>query len=147
LRADRAGLEGECRAFTRHLAGVEATEYVIAKYAAAHDALETLEPAGRFDTILVGLARGPALLRWPATAFARFHAPTTVLQNKLVVLLSILETVPPSSRVLNRAPSRHAAWLILVLGLRTALAVTALFVGTVFLAPLRWVLAERPDAT
>jgi hypothetical protein len=133
----------ECRVFTRYLAGVDATDYVVARYVAAHETLRPLVVRGRFDRLLLRLALWPAPARWPTAAFARVHAPDSALQNKLVTLLAILETVPPSSLRIDAAPSSSAAWLIVLLGTRSLMAVAALLVGTAVLVPLRWALADR----
>jgi hypothetical protein len=135
-------LARECRVLTRYLVGTEPTDYVIRTYAAANDAL-ALAPSGRFDRLLLRLARGPAISRWPVAAFARVHAPDSALQARLVTLLAILETAPPSSHVLDLPPFRSRVLLALSLGLRGGAGVLSLVVGTLALLPVRWFLVGR----
>lgn len=139
-------LASECRIFTRYLIDLEPTAYIVEKYVAAHEVLDVLRPSTRFDRLLVRLARGSAVLRWPAAAFARVHAPRSALQNKLVTLLAILETAPVTGREMDSVPSTSVPWLLLRLGLRGVLAAASLVAGTALLLPLRWMSSERRTA-
>lgn len=140
--AARDELRGECRVLTRYLVGIDPTDYVMAKYEGAHDKLGALEPSDRFDRLLLRLARGPAVTRWPAAAFARAYAPDSALQNKLVTLLAILETAPSSSRVVDATPSSSVPVLLVRLAVRGVLAAFSLALGTVVLLPLRRTLSD-----
>ena len=135
----RRALELECAALTRYLARIDATPYVMARYVAAHSSLESLTSESMFDAMLVRMACGPAILRWPATAFARLQARSSLLQAKLVLLLAILETAPPSSRIFDVPPIRSPLWLTMALVLRASVATLALLIGAAVLTPVRWV--------
>lgn len=139
--AAREELREECRTLTRYLLGIDPTDYVTTRYEGAHDTLDGLHPSDRFDRLLVRLARGPAIGRWPAAAFARVHAPESALQNKLVTLLAILETAPSTSRVVDTTPARSVAVLLLRLGARGVVASLCLILATAVLLPLRWTLS------
>ena len=131
----------ECAVFTRYLIGLSPTEYVTRKYVAAHGALDVLTPVDRFDRLLLRLAKGTVVTRWPAAAFARVAAPDSALQKKLVTLLAILETDARSGKKIDTAPSASALTLVVLLGLRGFLAAVALLAGAVLLAPLRVLLS------
>ena len=136
-----AGLDQECRTFTRYLVRREPTAYVIGKYRAAHAASPAMQSGGqgggRFDVRLTAIARRHPLLAVTADAYARMFAPRGLLRKKLVLLLAILETSPVFFRDvdLDRAPPLplQAA----ALGVRFAVFAVALLVGTVLFFPLR----------
>jgi hypothetical protein len=136
-------LSGECRTFTRYLLAREPTPYVVRKYVEAHRILDVLHPSGSFDRLLLSMARGPAILRWPASAFARLFAPESALQSKLVTLLAILETDPETGRQIDAPPVSNAAVLVLLLTARGLLAALSLAAGIALLLPLRGLLAGR----
>jgi hypothetical protein len=139
LSVPRETLERECAVLTRYLVGTTPTSYVLAKYVAAHDALEGLIAADRFDALLVRMARGPAVLRAPAAAYARVWRKGGALQNKLVLLLAILETEAGTARILDASPARHPLELALRVATRVGIAALALTAGTLLLSPLRWI--------
>lgn len=134
-------LDGECDVFTRHLIGCGADAYVRTKYAEAHTALPTLKPHDAFDSFLVTFARRGPLLAKLAGAHAALFAPASLLRKKMVLLLAILETCPPTHRMIDAPLGGRPVPALLVLALIGVLAVLGLVVGSLILLPIRGVLA------
>ena len=88
----------ECVVFTGHLLGVAPDAYVKRKYAEAHDVLGGLAPTDPFDAFLLRFASKHRVCTRLADAYARVFRPGSALRRKLIVLLAILETSPPSYR-------------------------------------------------
>jgi hypothetical protein len=134
VTADR--LAKECEVFTRHISGRPATPRIADQYAAAHRALEGMEPRDGHERWLLRVARsGPAGCR-VADAWARLALPHGALRQKLVVLLAILEVSPPYAAELDQprgGPARE--WVRMAasgLGFAGALAL-----GVVLFLPVR----------
>jgi hypothetical protein len=104
-------LDRECRRFTRYLLGEEPSPYVVACYRRAHRASSAFAARDALDRAALRLAALP-LGAGLADAHARLFAPTSALRRKLVLLLAILETSPPSYRRVDDPGPRSAvlAW-------------------------------------
>lgn len=87
-------LRRECCAFTRYLCGLEASDYVVERYAAAHREPAAFAPSSRFDRWLLTVARRVPWLTRVADSSSRLLMPESVLRLKLLLLLAILETSP-----------------------------------------------------
>ena len=109
--------------------GEAPTDYVLAKYAKAHQLRPELEAVKPFDRLLVRLSRLAPWWTGFADGYARLLAPRSPLRGKLVTLLAILETASPSYRVIDAVPGNHPALL------------WPLLIGRVLLAALRQLLA------
>lgn len=134
-------LDRECRVFTRHLLGQSPTPYVRAKYAAAHAMLPALTGGGTFDDFLVRVASFHWLPAMLADSYARVFAPTSRLRVKLVMLLAILETCPPSYRAVDAALGGALPIVLLRLAIRGGVAALSLLAGTLVFGPARLALA------
>lgn len=101
----------ECTLFCRYLTGMEATEYVLAKYVAGHAAMPALrDPSlSGLDRALVTAARGGLGPTRRADAYARFFRPGSPIRQKLVLVLAISENAPGLHDALNTAETR-ARW-------------------------------------
>lgn len=130
-------LERECRVFTRYLAGREPTPYVIAKYRAAHAAVDAYGVQSAFDGRLVAGARLHPVFAWLVDAAARFTAPRGLLRKKLVLLLAILETAPPFFSAIEQIEEGRRGREFAGLALRLVLFVPGLVLGMVLVLVLR----------
>ncbi|HEX5070063.1 MAG TPA: NAD-dependent epimerase/dehydratase family protein [Vicinamibacterales bacterium] len=139
-------LPGECRVFTRYLLGRNPDAYVQAKYTQALAAVPALAPRSRFDEVLIRFAgRGPFAARL-ADSYASLFQPGSALRKRLVLLLAILETHPPFSTQIDRAPgsaSRAAAGIV-AHGMLGALSLVA---GLLLFLPVRIVRGGIPRKT
>ena len=138
---DPTELDRECDVFTRHLLGIEAGEYVRTKYRAAHASLPALTASSAFDAFLVKFARRGRIFAKLADAHAALFAPVSLLRKKLVLLLAILETCPPSFRSIDAPLGGQPLGALLALSVTGVSAVLSLIVGSLILLPVRAVLA------
>lgn len=135
-----AGLEQECRTFTRYLVRRDPTPYVIGKYAAAHTASPAMAEAenrGRFDARLTAIARRHPVLTVMADAYARIFVPRGLLRKKLVLLLAIIETSPVLFREVDLERPAALPLQAAALGVRFAVFAVALLGGIIIFLPLR----------
>jgi hypothetical protein len=95
--SDLRALERECEVFARYLVGRPPSAYVRRNYLAGHDAgvLDRAE-RGVLDAVLVRVAAGGPTAARVADAYARVFDRGAVLRRKLVLLLAILESSPPT---------------------------------------------------
>jgi hypothetical protein len=144
--ADEARLARECSVFCRYLSGEEPSDYVRAKYRAAHEAgaVEPADGATSFDRALVAIARGGPWLTRAMDSYARVFANAGLLRRKLVLVLALLETKSPSDRAVDSPTSSSKlaffasiAWLGLAFALTVAVTAIALL-------PVRLVCLARP---
>lgn len=134
-----AGLERECRAFTRLLTGQPPTAYVIRKYLDAHHGRPELDAATGFERVLVTHAsRGPIMARL-ADAYARRVFPRGCLRKKLVLLLAIVETSPGLHHHVDTAPTRSPVLAVLNLAFIGTAGVALALLGLTVFSALRLV--------
>jgi len=88
-------LLAECRVFTRYLVAQEPGEYLCGRYAHGHSASQAFRPAGAFDRFLLRVAKASPLLALLADSYACLFARQSALRKKLILLLGILESMPP----------------------------------------------------
>jgi hypothetical protein len=120
-----APLVQEARTFTRLLAGVPASDYVIRQYIKAHSVRPDLGRASGFERRLVAdAAAGPVWARL-ADGYARRMSPRGVLRKKLVLLLAILETSPQVHRVIDSQSAGLSTAILQLFFAGSAGAVTA----------------------
>jgi hypothetical protein len=146
MSGPRSDLERECRVFTRFLIARRPEPYVVAKYAAAHAAID-LDPADRLERFVLRLARLGTIGTLMADAWARFFAPRSALRKKLVLLLAILETCNPSARELDAVPLPAGKLVVLRLAWRGLLFLLGLIAGSLLLLPARLLLGRGSDGS
>ena len=131
------GLERECRVFARYLTGQEPSGYIIEKYQDFHQKIGVRGGAARFDRFLVSTAAcGPYWTRL-ADSYGTMFRRNSVLREKLVVVLALLECSPPAFETLDHVPpgGLAGAGLRLILGgMNYAL---ALLIGSLLFSPVR----------
>jgi hypothetical protein len=94
-------LASECCVFTQYLLGCAAPPYTIRKYDNAHQVSPVFSSGNRFDRFLVRVAGTHPVLTRVADSYARMLAPQALLRKKLILLLAILETSPPTHNVID----------------------------------------------
>lgn len=147
--ADPGTLARECAVFTRYLTGIAPSQYVMARYAAAHPSLPTPpSQAPPIDRLLVGAAARGVLLCRAADAYARWFRPRGLLRQKLVLTLAVLENSPPTHRALTAATAGSRLRVVLGIVGAVGLGLSAFLAGLVAFGPLHLVLAaRRPSAS
>lgn len=144
--AARGSLERECIVFTRYLTGRRPDRYVVDRYVEAHALRPGLAagPATAFDRLLAGLAARHPLAARLADAFAGVFDRRSLLREKLVVLLAILETSPTAAACVEAPDAAGVAPALLAIAARTVVSLACLTAAAAILLPLRWVLPRRP---
>ena len=127
----------ECTIFATHLVGRPANDYVLRKYAEAHVVSDAFEPAGAFEAWLIRTAGRHRWATMVADAYARLFLPDSALRRKLVLLLAILETCPPSHQQIDRAVGGPPALVLVRLAVRGSIAAGAALAGLVIFTPVR----------
>jgi hypothetical protein len=136
----RPQLQRECSVFSRYLVGKPAGSYVSEEYRRFH-AAGGFHP-DRFDRLLIRVAsRGPCFARFADTYASRF-ARRAILRRKLVLLLALLESAPPSSEYIDASRGKGA---FLRMAAAAALYLAILLAGILLLAPAHWILSRRQD--
>ena len=133
-------LEEECRVFAEYLLGCAPPSYAIQKYADAHLVSPIFCKGTRFDFFVVRVARSHRSITTMADAYARLFVPTGLLRKKLVLLLAILETSPPSCHLIDavdRGGNVALLFRLLAKGVVSAVSLTA---GMLLFFPAQMVL-------
>ncbi len=138
-------LAHECRVFTAFLVGAKPTPYVIAAYVEAHSKVRALADGNRFERLLVRIARTHSALTRVADMYARWFAPRSLLRNKLVLLLAILETTGPFCRMIDHLNAKRPVLVFADVLVHSLTAVAALIIGVVCLLPLQLLLSGPND--
>jgi len=136
------GLERECRVFAHYLTGREPSRYIIEKYLDFHQKIGVRGGEARFDRFLVSsAARGPYWTRM-ADSYGTLFRKNSILREKLVVVLALLECAPPTFEGLDRVPPgglAGAGLRLLLGGMNYAL---ALLISSLLFSPVRlWMAA------
>jgi hypothetical protein len=141
--ASALALERECLIFARYLTGQAPSRYIVEKYLDFHQKIGVRGDSTRFDRFLVSTAvRGPYWTRL-ADSYGTVFRRNSVLRERLVVVLALLECAPPAFETLDGVPSGGlaGAGLRLVLGgMNYAL---ALLIGSLLFSPVRLWMAVR----
>ncbi len=140
MRADGVA-ENECRLFTRFLAGVEMSPYVLATYARL---LPTADVSPRsaqrlIERSLLAVSHAGLIPLRAADMYARVFLPRSLLRRRLVLLLAILENTEGSERPLNSAYEGSLVSVALELMLTGIASGLCLLLGIVIFAPLHLV--------
>lgn len=141
---DRAGLEAECVTFTRHLAGIEPSPYVVATYLRAHEPgmRGPIRTTDDEEDPLVLFARGGAAACRLADVWAARYDRNGPLRRKLVLLVAILESGRESD-VVDRIGSGEAGAFVRGAVLRGLSFLVTLVVAFVVVGPRALVWGRR----
>jgi nucleoside-diphosphate-sugar epimerase len=140
---DDDSLDEECRVFTRHLLGIEPTRYIVDHYVRAHLVSPKFAPDDGFDRYLVRFAARHFVLARLADSYARVFVSGSLLRRKLVLLLAILETAPPSHRLIDQPPGGGPILIAGRLVAQGILWLAGLVAASLFLAPARLTMRTR----
>lgn len=131
-----ASLERECVTFTRLMAGSAPNAFLIAKYVSAHQVSAAFTSQDTFDAWIIRVARMAPILARVADAYARHFAPHSVLRRKLILVLALIETLPPYHRGLSANSERSLGSIVSVLVASGIIGVAATALGVMLFAPL-----------
>jgi hypothetical protein len=132
---DSAVLRRECERMYRYLVGGAPREYVIQRYVDGHAARpEWFEPSSALDRTLSSAARRIPLGIVDATS--RFASPGSVLRRKLVLLLAILESTPPTCDLFEVPTVSGRTGFYLHMIPKGIVLIGALLLGAVLITPL-----------
>lgn len=135
--AAEAATDRECVVFTGHLLACSPDPYVKRKYAEAHTVLDTLAAKDPFDAFVLRFALTHRFCTRLADAYARVFRPGSVLRMKLILLLAILESCPPTYRMIDIPVGGSRLLLLIRLAVRGGVAVVSFAVGSLFLISAR----------
>lgn len=140
--APAAELERECLSYALYLTGRAPSRYVIEKYLDFHRKFGHGEIAA-FDRLLLSVsARGPFWTRL-ADSYGSVWRKESIVRQKLVVVLGLLECTPPTFETLDRVPGGGLAVAVLRMGLGAAAFVASLLIATLLFTPARLWLGAR----
>lgn len=140
-------LTAECAVFGRYLTGRPPSAYALEKYLAGHGLLMAgAGPVDAVDRLLVRVATGGPIAARIADAYARHARPTGLLRRKLVLLLAVLESSPPTHAWINGAEHGPGGLVLLRMLGAALVSAAALAVGTVLLGPAHLLLRGRQAA-
>ena len=138
-------LHREAAAFARLLTGEPARLNVVDAYVAAHESHPDLLAGTPFQRRLIATASRGVFRARIADGYARFFDPYGPLRRKLVLMLAILESTPPTHRLFDTpiGGSPAGAFVPLVAyGLRS---VFCTLLGVILFMPLRWWFSRGSD--
>jgi nucleoside-diphosphate-sugar epimerase len=132
-------LDHECLTFCRYLMSAEPSRYVLEKYRDGHErslSSQKLYPS-RFDCWLVRTAQRSPFFTRLADSYAGFFFRDSLLKKKLVLLLAVLESCPPTDHHLDLVESSGKALLYAKMALRGMAYVSALLLSVIAFLPVR----------
>lgn len=144
MTVDNTVLLRECNAFVQYLAAVKPDDYILCKYTHAFEPGQCLSdvPAGKFDQCLGKVAvLHPIITRSVDVYCGRFY-PGSLVRQKLVLLLAILECRSPTSDLVDRVNTKGKAGLFGFLALQATISGVLLVFATVILGPLHVILGR-----
>ncbi len=138
-------LERECRLWSRYLAGVTPSAYLTARYIECHRRSELFRtPPDAVDAMLLRVGRMGRFGALLADTYATLVRPGSLLRRKLVLLLALMECVPPTSDLLDSPIARTRAGGLVRMSFEAALSLAALAISLAVLGPLHLALARGP---
>lgn len=115
-------LAEECELFARYLTDEPPADYARERYRAAHrpgaEGDVGAGPVDAEDARLLSYARAGGVRLRMADVYARFVRPGALVRRKLVLMLAILETSPPTHRDLNTPRTGSTVGLLLATAFR-----------------------------
>ncbi len=132
-------LEEECELFSRYLIGEKPTSYVLEKYADAHENadLPGAVHVTSFDSLLLEIATFHPVTTAAVDSYTAIFCSRAIFRQKIVVLLSILESSSPSYLHFESPDPSSKAVLLLKMLAKVALFGVRLLVSMVVFLPLQ----------
>lgn len=131
---DVARLSHEFRRLAKYVAGIQVTDYQVGKYVDFHRR-RGLSPRHAFDRLLFGLSRGGWLGMALADAYTGTLCRASLVRQKLMLTLAILESSAPSFETLD-APDPGEKFVFVAMAWRVAGAAVLLALAALFLIPV-----------
>jgi hypothetical protein len=141
-------LDRESRVFSRYLLGSVADGAILATYAVAVEG-GTAGPfpeSGAFDRLLSRVARIHPVATRAVDVYARHFCAAAPVRKRLILMLAILESHARPYAVMDTVDGGGRALVFLRIGGAVISSLFLLVLATVFLSPLRLVMAGRPAA-
>lgn len=136
-------LRREADCFARLLWGAAAPPNAVDAYVDAHGHRDALRPVGAFQGKLIRHAARGVFFARAADGYARLFDPSGPLRCKLVLMLAILESMPPTHRFLDAPVGGGPSGAALHLFLHGSRALFCTVLGILYFAPLRLVTQEH----
>lgn len=136
-------LARECSVFARYLTGKGPGAYLLGWYAHAHTARPAFAPENAFDRFLLRVAGTSPALALLADSYASFFARHSALRKKLILILGILESLPPEAGFDERIEESSPAAAILRMGARGVLFALRLALAVIVFLPFHLLLSLR----
>ena len=128
-------LARECQVFADYLTSVTPDAYVLEKYREAHRKAQSYIPSGPFDQFLLNFATTSTSLTALADSYACLLARGSSLRKKLILLLAILESCPPTHGFVDSVDGHGQPLLYLMILQRGVLFVLRFLLAVVVLLP------------
>lgn len=142
MTPDPVTLERECRTLVRVFSRAPASPYLLSKYIEAHRSLDQFVPRTAFDSWLLRFACGGTSLARVADSYARHFAPRSTLRRKLILILALVEVMPPYHRAI--APAVRSSILAFAVLIGQGLAGAVLLLpGILLIGPVHLLTRHR----
>lgn len=136
-------LSDECNVFCLYLTGRPASVSVQEAYSAAHHSDARYQRASSFDRILLGIAGKSPFLAQCVDSYACLAARSSLFRKKLVLLVAILESLPPDHGFDDQISDTSAGRVMGRMVWRGCLFSLRLVPSALVLAPLHFLTAIR----
>ncbi len=130
-------LEEECELFSWHLIGEKPTSYVVEKYVDAHKNILGAVHVTSFDSLLLAIATFHPVATATVDSYTAVFCSRAIFRQKVVVLLSILESSSPSYLHFESPDPSSKAVLVIKMLAKVALFGVRLLVSMVVFLPLQ----------
>jgi hypothetical protein len=131
---DASALGDEFRRLSSYLVGVTPTDYQVGKYVDFHRR-RALQPRHSFDRVLFGLSQRGGVGLALADAYTGTLCRASLVRQKLMLTLAILESAAPSFKKLD-APDKGGNLVFVLMAWRVAWAAILLATAALVLVPL-----------
>ena len=130
-------LEEECELFSRYLIGEKPTSYVLEKYVDAHKNILGAVHVTSFDSLLLEIATFHPVATATVDSYTAVFCSGAIFRQKVVVLLSILESSSPSYVHFESPDPSSKAVLVIKMLAKVAFFGVRLLVSMVVFLPLQ----------
>lgn len=130
-------LRRECILMSRYMIGQQPSDYVIEKYIEAHRYSEMVDGSNQkpFERFLLQIATRNVFLLKVVDAYSAIFNPSSVLRNKLILLVAIMESCAPSYRAFEAQESASNIQILYELAWKGALFAISFALAFLILIP------------
>jgi NADH dehydrogenase len=138
-------LRRECILISRYLIGQPPSVYVIEKYIEAHKYSEMVDASNQmpFERFLLQIATRNVFLLKIVDAYSAFFTPSSVLRNKLILLVAIMESCAPSYREFEAHETSPIIQILLELAWKGIVFAVSFALALLTLLPIQIIFAAR----